>query len=102
MLDTERFAAAIPHTSRLRRDGEIDGIDYHFISRTQFEQDIRDGQCCSCLSSTLASSFPGSSLFPVLLVFLSSLSSCHFLIRLTLFQTRETNQLRDTPCKSVV
>ena len=97
MLDTERFAAAIPHTSRLRRDGEIDGIDYHFISRTQFEQDIRDGQCCSCLSSALAS----SSLFPVLLVFLS-LSSCHFLIRLTLFQTRETNELRDTPFKSVV
>jgi len=43
MLDTDRFAAAVPHTSRPRRDGEIDGIDYHFISRTQFEQDIRDG-----------------------------------------------------------
>lgn len=43
MLDKERFAAAIPHTSRSRRDGEIDSIDYHFISRTQFEQDIRDG-----------------------------------------------------------
>lgn len=44
MMDTERFAAAVPHTSRPRRDGELDGIDYHFISRTQFEQDIRDGE----------------------------------------------------------
>jgi MAGUK p55 subfamily protein 5 len=44
MQDTERFAAAVPHTSRSRRDGEIDGIDYHFISRQQFEQDIKDGK----------------------------------------------------------
>ena len=98
MLDTERFAAAIPHTSRLRRDGEIDGIDYHFISRTQFEQDIRDGQC-SCLS--LASSFLFFLSSCPFFVFLS-LSSCHFLIRLTLFLTREPNQLRDTPFKTVV
>ncbi|RWS06301.1 MAGUK p55 subfamily member 5-like protein [Dinothrombium tinctorium] len=44
MTDTERFAAAVPHTSRSRREGEIDGIDYHFISRQQFEQDIKDGK----------------------------------------------------------
>lgn len=44
MQDTERFAAAVPHTSRPRRDGEIDGIDYHFISRPHFEQDIKDGK----------------------------------------------------------
>lgn len=43
MLDTERFAAAVPHTSRPRRDGEINGVDYHFISRQAFEQDIKDG-----------------------------------------------------------
>ncbi|KAG0711456.1 MAGUK p55 subfamily member 5 [Chionoecetes opilio] len=40
MEDRERFAAAIPHTSRSRRDTESDGQDYHFISRTQFESDI--------------------------------------------------------------
>lgn len=40
MLDTERFAAAIPHTSRPKRADEVDGQDYHFISRLQFEQDI--------------------------------------------------------------
>lgn len=44
MHDTERFAAAIPHTSRQKREGEIDGIDYHFISRQQFEQDIKEGK----------------------------------------------------------
>lgn len=27
-------------TSRSRKDGEIDGQDYHFISRAQFESDI--------------------------------------------------------------
>nr|CAD7201457.1 unnamed protein product [Timema douglasi] len=40
MDDSERFAAAIPHTSRARKDGEVDGHDYHFISRAQFELDI--------------------------------------------------------------
>merc|ERR1740128_630358 len=40
MTDNGRFSAAIPHTSRTRRDDELDGADYHFISRLQFEQDI--------------------------------------------------------------
>ncbi|XP_071521701.1 LOW QUALITY PROTEIN: uncharacterized protein sdt [Panulirus ornatus] len=40
MEDRDRFAAAIPHTSRARRETELDGQDYHFISRTQFEADI--------------------------------------------------------------
>lgn len=40
MEDSERFAAAIPHTSRPRKEAEIDGQDYHFISRPQFEADI--------------------------------------------------------------
>ncbi|XP_054261878.1 protein PALS1-like isoform X2 [Macrosteles quadrilineatus] len=40
MEDSERFAAAIPHTSRTRKDGEVDGQDYHFITRAQFEADI--------------------------------------------------------------
>ncbi|XP_006621572.1 MAGUK p55 subfamily member 5-A isoform X3 [Apis dorsata] len=40
MHDSERFAAAIPHTSRPRKDSEVDGQDYHFISRSQFESDI--------------------------------------------------------------
>ncbi|UYV74838.1 MPP5 [Cordylochernes scorpioides] len=60
MEDTERFAAAIPrkspppdsgdiaceiyYTSRARKDGEIDGVDYHFITRLQFEADILSGK----------------------------------------------------------
>jgi len=40
MTDGARFSAAIPHTSRTRRDDEGDGADYHFITRLQFEQDI--------------------------------------------------------------
>lgn len=40
MLDVDRFQQAIPHTSRPKRADEIDGQDYHFISRLQFEQDI--------------------------------------------------------------
>ncbi|XP_050526013.1 protein PALS1 isoform X2 [Daktulosphaira vitifoliae] len=40
MEDRDRFAAAIPHTSRAKKDGEIDGQDYHFITRAQFESDI--------------------------------------------------------------
>jgi MAGUK p55 subfamily protein 5 len=27
-------------TSRPRREGEVPGVDYHFISRQQFESDI--------------------------------------------------------------
>ncbi len=30
----------ITDTSRTKKDGEIDGQDYHFISRAQFESDI--------------------------------------------------------------
>jgi len=40
MDDVDRFAAAVPHTSRPKKDGEIDGQDYYFISRQQFEADI--------------------------------------------------------------
>lgn len=40
MQDSERFAPAVPHTSRTKKDSEINGQDYHFISRSQFEADI--------------------------------------------------------------
>lgn len=46
MKDRERFEAAVPHTSRsIKSDGsEVDGIDYHFITRSAFEQGIREGR----------------------------------------------------------
>jgi MAGUK p55 subfamily protein 5 len=31
---------AVPHTTRLKKEDEIDGRDYHFITRSQFEKDI--------------------------------------------------------------
>uniref|UniRef100_A0A1I8NA39 Guanylate kinase n=1 Tax=Musca domestica TaxID=7370 RepID=A0A1I8NA39_MUSDO len=40
MADSDRFSAAVPHTSRARRDNEVPGVDYHFISRQAFEADI--------------------------------------------------------------
>lgn len=30
----------IPDTSRTRREGEVPGVDYHFITRQAFEADI--------------------------------------------------------------
>ncbi|CAH1792248.1 unnamed protein product [Owenia fusiformis] len=38
--DIDRFAAAVPHTSRPRKSGEGNGKDYHFVPRHQFEQEI--------------------------------------------------------------
>jgi len=48
MQNADRFTAAVPHTSRPRREGEINGIDYHFISRQCFEQDIKEGTSVCC------------------------------------------------------
>lgn len=39
----ERFGSCVPHTTRARREYEIDGQDYHFVSsREQMEQDIKN------------------------------------------------------------
>lgn len=38
--DLDRFAAAVPHTSRPQRLEEIDHQDYHFISKQEFELEI--------------------------------------------------------------
>ncbi|KAG9509737.1 MAGUK p55 subfamily member 5, partial [Fragariocoptes setiger] len=44
LQDKSRFAAAIPHTTRPPRDGEKNGFDYHFVTKAQFEADIRAGK----------------------------------------------------------
>ncbi|OQR79145.1 MAGUK p55 subfamily member 5-like, partial [Tropilaelaps mercedesae] len=44
MEDTVRFAAAVPHTSRPKKDSESHGVDYNFTSLTQFEVDIAAGR----------------------------------------------------------
>uniref|UniRef100_A0A3Q3VX63 Protein PALS1 n=1 Tax=Mola mola TaxID=94237 RepID=A0A3Q3VX63_MOLML len=40
----ERFAGAVPHTTRSRRDGELSGRDYHFVSRQNFEAELAAGK----------------------------------------------------------
>nr|XP_042705257.1 protein PALS1 isoform X3 [Chrysemys picta bellii] len=42
--EVDRFAAAVPHTTRSRRENEVAGRDYHFISRQAFETDIAAGK----------------------------------------------------------
>lgn len=43
-MDPDRFGAPLPHTSRLPREGEEDGIHYHFDTREKMEEDIIDGK----------------------------------------------------------
>ena len=43
-LDPERFGTPLPHTSRLTREGEEDGIHYHFVTRERMEEDIIEGK----------------------------------------------------------
>ncbi|XP_030299709.1 protein PALS1 isoform X1 [Sparus aurata] len=40
----ERFAGAVPHTTRSRREGELSGRDYHFVSRQTFEAEQAVGK----------------------------------------------------------
>ncbi|CAJ0945166.1 unnamed protein product, partial [Mesorhabditis belari] len=38
----DRFSSCVPHTSRPARPNEIDGRDYHFVSKQQMEEDVRN------------------------------------------------------------
>ena len=38
------FGVAVSHTTRQPRQGEIDGVHYHFVSRKAFEQGIQKGE----------------------------------------------------------
>ena len=40
----KNLALSISYTSRAKRDGEVDGVDYHFISRDEFEKRIQKGE----------------------------------------------------------
>lgn len=43
-VDPERFDTPLPHTSRLPREGEQDGVHYHFVTREKMEEDILVGK----------------------------------------------------------
>merc|ERR1712157_185862 len=38
----DRFAVAVSHTTRKPRDGEQDGVHYNFVSKEQFENEIKE------------------------------------------------------------
>ncbi len=40
----EDVVMAVSHTTRPPRPGEVDGVDYHFVSREQFERMVRAGE----------------------------------------------------------
>ncbi|XP_015757135.1 PREDICTED: MAGUK p55 subfamily member 2-like [Acropora digitifera] len=43
LSDRSRFGTTIPHTSRVPREDEQSGKNYHFTTRQEMEQDIRAG-----------------------------------------------------------
>uniref|UniRef100_A0A3P9AP95 Protein PALS1 n=1 Tax=Esox lucius TaxID=8010 RepID=A0A3P9AP95_ESOLU len=42
--EPDRFGGAVPHTTRNRRDVEVNGRDYHFVSRQAFDMDAAAGK----------------------------------------------------------
>lgn len=43
ILKDERFCVSVSATTRSPREGEVNGVNYHFISRDEFEQRVSDG-----------------------------------------------------------
>ncbi|XMB66844.1 guanylate kinase [Mycoplasmatota bacterium zrk1] len=41
-LDNQMFSYSVSMTTRKPREGEIDGVDYYFVTREEFEQRIKD------------------------------------------------------------
>jgi len=42
--DTTKFAAPVPHTTRSKEEGELNGVDYNFVSRVEFETMVEEGR----------------------------------------------------------
>jgi guanylate kinase len=65
ILKDERFAVSVSATTRAPREGEKDGVNYHFLTRDDFEQRIADGkfiehaEYCQNLYGTLVSEVDG-------------------------------------------
>ena len=43
-LYPNRFSFSISHTTRKPREGEVDGVHYHFITREKFEEMIKNNE----------------------------------------------------------
>ncbi|MDO5330954.1 MAG: AAA family ATPase [Bacillota bacterium] len=44
LLEAHGMKKAVTHTSRLPRQGEKDGVDYHFVSKEEFDRLYQDGK----------------------------------------------------------
>lgn len=44
ILEDERVVFSVSATTRSPRDGEVDGVHYHFLSKEEFERRIRGGE----------------------------------------------------------
>lgn len=42
--DRDRFSSCVPHTSRPPKEHEVDGRDYHFVSKEQMQEDVRNNR----------------------------------------------------------
>uniref|UniRef100_A0A915AYV0 Disks large 1 tumor suppressor protein n=2 Tax=Parascaris univalens TaxID=6257 RepID=A0A915AYV0_PARUN len=40
--DRDRFSSCVPHTSRPPKENEVDGRDYHFVSKEQMQEDVKN------------------------------------------------------------
>ncbi|XP_011865559.1 PREDICTED: MAGUK p55 subfamily member 7 isoform X4 [Vollenhovia emeryi] len=42
--DTEKYKTPVPYTSRPPRSGEVNGKEYHFMTREKIEEDVKSGK----------------------------------------------------------
>ena len=65
ILNDQRFAVSVSATTRAPREGEKDGVNYHFLTREDFQQRIADGkfieyaEYCQNFYGTLSSEVDG-------------------------------------------
>lgn len=44
LMKTGMFGRVISHTTRPMRDGEVNGVNYYFVTKEQFMKDMQDGK----------------------------------------------------------
>lgn len=94
LQDSDRFASAVSHTSRPMQEHERNGVDFHFVTRAQFEADIKAGKFIEC--GQYQNQYYGTSLDAMKEVVRSkkvSLSISHFLMSITVQNMRLTEIL---------
>lgn len=49
--DAAKLAFSVSHTTRKARDGEVDGIHYHFVSKEDFHEGVAG--VCACVFASV-------------------------------------------------